>query len=626
MILVLSGIRLSATMPPFLGGGFPDLIQAQMDERPDRLAFQAALLSLPKRLLQNRFDSFGNRFFERPTGPYLLKGIRTVPVLMVNFSNSPAPPFGPADLQTALFDGPSPTGTVADYYHAISYGNFRMTGQTLGLVKLSKPQTDYAGPAGCYGMCAASPIADMVLEALAAGGSFDWTPFDNDGPDGAPNSIDDDGFVDFVVIVHPGQGGECRGNQNLWSHQGSLTGWNRPSFQTTTPASRGGFLRVNDYVIVPSLSCLDAKAMIEIGVWVHEFGHALGLPDLYSTNKTFPSPVTGNWCVMGTGSWGGDGKSPARPTHMSAWAKGFLGWMTPQLVASPQPGVVFNPAETVPSSYTAAIGGGVYYLAERRDRSGFDANLPAAGLLVWRVDEAVVAAGLSRNQVNYDLSKPGIRLVEADGGADLLTGKNAGDPTDVFSGTPVTSKFDATTRAKAEGGFALCGIQPGGTKADIGVGGPCPFPSVALVPAPPKAPGAVILGSPDDRGAGPGQGAVVPEAQPVSGLTVASLVRTPAEFIDRAMMLTGRLDNAGTNYFTDRRIVLFDANGVNGLPVRGAVGVTEAISTPRAGDAPAAALSDYLGQQVVVAGRLQRVLQPDGSVALAFVIDTIRRR
>jgi hypothetical protein len=208
----------------------------------------------------------------------------------------------------------------------------------------------------------------------------------------------------------------------------------------------------------------------------------------------------------------------------------------------------------------------------------------------------------------------------------LIAGTNGGDPSDVFSGSATTARFDRTTKARAEGGFALCGIQPGGTKADMGVGGPCPFPSPGAAPAPPKATGAVILGAPAAQGAGISQGAIVPAVQPVSGLTVASLVRTPAEFIDRAMTLTGRLDNAGTNYFTDRRIVLFDANGVNGLPVRGAAGVTEAMSAPREGAAPAAALSDYLGQQVEVTGRLQRVPQPNGTVALAFVIDTIRRR
>ena len=40
---------------------------------------------------------------------------------------------------------------------------------------------------------------------------IDWGLYDNDGPDGMPNSGDDDGFVDVLSVLHPQRGGECGG-------------------------------------------------------------------------------------------------------------------------------------------------------------------------------------------------------------------------------------------------------------------------------------------------------------------------------------------------------------------------------------------------------------------------------
>ena len=58
---------------------------------------------------------------------------------------------------------------------------------------------------------------------------------------------------------------------------------------------------------------------------LHEFGHALGLPDLYDTD--YSSSGIGNWGVMSGGSWGGNGSSPWYPVHFSAWCKTTLGWV-----------------------------------------------------------------------------------------------------------------------------------------------------------------------------------------------------------------------------------------------------------------------------------------------------------
>jgi M6 family metalloprotease-like protein len=310
----------------------------------------------------------------------------------------------------------------------------------------------------------------LIQQTLtAADATIDFTIYDNDGPDGKPNSGDDDGFVDFVAFVHPEIGGECGGatNRNIWSHRWNYSSWNGTEFGTADTAISGAKIKIDDYVIMPGLNC-DGQTMVHIGVFSHEFGHAFGLPDLYDTDpQNGASQGIGQWCLMASGSWGGDGQSPDQPTHMSAWAKTFLGWLQPRPVTADSPNVSLEPVQ---KSRTAAlkipISPTQYYLVEYRPRSGFDGKLPGAGVLIWKVNDTVVNAGLKNNRVNADAANKGIDLVEADGKNDLdraSTGPNPGnrgDAGDPYPGqAPGNRKLDAASNPKVIGRLALCQIS-----------------------------------------------------------------------------------------------------------------------------------------------------------------------
>ncbi|HSG27796.1 MAG TPA: M6 family metalloprotease domain-containing protein, partial [Candidatus Krumholzibacterium sp.] len=248
-------------------------------------------------------------------------GTYDVPVFMVKFSNTGSDPYPSNDLQTELFDGPWPTGTMADFYDEISYGNLALTGTVYNWFTLSDVDTFYEGSDN--GLGGDSKVGQLILETLNNwDATVNFGNYDNDGPDGIPNSGDDDGYVDFVSFVHPEIGGEC-GTTNIWSHRWVVTGWPEFSVPYATNDARagGGVIRIYDYTIQPALSC--GGTMIEIGVYCHEFGHAFGLPDLYDTNGG--SAGIGHWGLMGSGSW----NRPASPAHMCAWAKMELGWVVP---------------------------------------------------------------------------------------------------------------------------------------------------------------------------------------------------------------------------------------------------------------------------------------------------------
>ena len=115
----------------------------------------------------------------------------------------------------------------------------------------------------------------------------------------------------------------------------------------------------------------------------HEFGHMLGLPDLYARPEAPGSIGLGSWCAMSIQAGGG------RPQHFSAWCKEQLGWIKPTVIdPTVKQKLVLSPIEGSPAEcYKILIrpDGTEYLLLENRKKTGFDESLLGEGLLIWRV-------------------------------------------------------------------------------------------------------------------------------------------------------------------------------------------------------------------------------------------------
>ena len=267
---------------------------------------------------------------------YEVTGTFHVPIFCVKYSNTGADPFPISQLQTKLFDGPFAPRTMTQFYDEISYGDLHVTGTVYGWTTLPNTNTYYAGTGTCDGLCSSAHIPALIQTTIAANdAAIDFGQFDNDGPDGIPNSGDDDGYVDFVSFVQPQSGAECGFTGHIWSHRFSLSGWGAGPYTTNDPRTGGGFIKVDDYTIQPILNC-DNSTLIDIGVFCHEFGHAFGLPDLYDTDGG--SQGCGWWDLMSSGNW----NQPTNPAHMGAWSKSFLGWT--DVVVAPALPTAFNVA------------------------------------------------------------------------------------------------------------------------------------------------------------------------------------------------------------------------------------------------------------------------------------------
>ena len=411
----------------------------------------------------------------RPGG---VVGTFKIPLLLGLYSDTPSIPSADvgaalgvsltrAVVQQEFFDGPnSRFGTITEFYSELSGGRVTLLGDARDWFQASLSADDVAGNSN--GLASADDVGEFIIELLANAdaGGVDWGQYDNDGPDGTPNSGDDDGFVDLLAVMQPTSGGECGGSGPglVWSHFWQLSASAGQVFTTSTPSTSGGSIVVDDYTIQPVVSC-DPSEINEIGVFAHELGHGFGLPDLYAVGGSHGG--VGRWGLMGTGPWGCDGQGAEMPCHMTAWSKEVMGWATvTTLAADADLGVlVLDPVVTTGDviKINAGDGSGDYYLLENRQQLGFDTSLPAPGLLVWQIDTETVNGSWAGNQVNTSASRMGVWLRQADGDNALAQSGERGDAGDPFPGATATTSFHAGTVPSAftyNGLNGLSGIPP----------------------------------------------------------------------------------------------------------------------------------------------------------------------
>jgi immune inhibitor A len=164
---------------------------------------------------------------------------------------------------------------------------------------------------------------------------WDRNDYDNDGDFNEP-----DGYIDHFQAVHAGEGEEAGADPDaIWSHRwyvdGDLYGQAGPTVGGS-PNLLGGTqiggskYFVGDYTVEPENGGL--------GVFAHEFGHDLGLPDYYDTDGG--ENGTAFWTLMSSGSWLNHGTEDigSVPGLMGPEEKLYLGWLDHSTVAPGQSG------------------------------------------------------------------------------------------------------------------------------------------------------------------------------------------------------------------------------------------------------------------------------------------------
>ncbi len=262
-------------------------------------------------------------------------------------------------------------------------------------------------------------------------------------------------LYDAILIVHAGAGEESDTKGDTPNDIWSLYYNNANICQNSDPSPPSQCLpdqlklrngkAITEAIMMPQTDSQDGYTIDPLGVYVHEFGHWLGLPDLYCTGLVCLLDGVGKWSLMGDGIYNADPSSQAdqasastcatvksqciygsSPAHLDAWSKVFLGWVTPATTVPPedQGSHVFNPVEYDPDIVkiqASTATSSQYFLLENRQQTGYDKGLPGHGLLVWLVDDVIINNNLSSNTVNNNRFRPGLKLIEADNDWNLLS-------------------------------------------------------------------------------------------------------------------------------------------------------------------------------------------------------------
>jgi immune inhibitor A len=335
---------------------------------------------------------------------------RKVVVILVDFSDNPASASSnttdTASFRDLLFStNPTSPRSLTDFYLENSYGKLVVEGAVFGWYRMPRPYSDYVGTG--YGLQGTTPNAQtLVIDALtAADPTINFATYQN------PSF-----GIDAVFIVHAGKGAEEGGDVHaLWSHRSS------------TNYLSGEGIAIRSYLVGPEE---EFGHQSYVGVYCHEFGHILTLPDLYDVGDSRLAGV-GYWSLMASGSWNGNGQWPA---HLDAWCKNQLGFGKYITISYGDPtlsNITMGSSVNDTLRYKILLASGgykEYFLLENRQQVGFDRNLPSSGLLVLHCDDNLSGSN------NISQGHWRVSVEQADGFGDLEAGRNEGDANDVFPG------------------------------------------------------------------------------------------------------------------------------------------------------------------------------------------------
>lgn len=334
----------------------------------------------------------------------------------------------------------------SSYYREVSYNKLRYFGEVVGIdekgepvrnddtvayVRLPHPITYYAD--GGYGFDVSNGqfpqnhggVVTHALQALDEAG-FNFFPY--------ANSLTDE--VDNLIVIFAGSSyAYTRDAENSLE----ATAYRLAFAGGGIYQSRDG-QRFDNYTFCPDQFGNLSGEQAQIGVCVHEHGHALGVPDLYDFSYT--TTGVGNFDLMAYGTFGAT--EGTRPFHFGAFSKEFVGWSRPTIISSQITTVTLGPTAEENNILKLVPFGNEespeYFLLENRQPVGFEQDWEAAGLcaglIIWHVDQTIVEK--YPYAVNTLTSMggpphPGVSVMEADGGFHMIQPPlNYGDCTDTW--------------------------------------------------------------------------------------------------------------------------------------------------------------------------------------------------
>ena len=288
--------------------------------------------------------------------------------------------------------------SVRQYFNTCSYGNFTPQFDVVGPLTLPQNMAYYGGKNNTGSDDRFSDFCRDVLE-LAKDIVSDWSIYDNDKDD----------RIELVCVIFAGYG------QNQGGADSTI--WAKASYQN---------IKVNDTQRISRFNCSPELFHPQYpdyingtGVFIHEFSHCMGLPDLYATTSTAYVNNQGmeTFSIMDYGLYNRNGFAPC---PYNAWEQEVMGWTK---IEELKP--TADSQQQVSDLLPLIEGGKAYKLVnadndrdyivmENIQKRGLNTYSAAHGLLVYHVDYPYNTVNMT-DAPNNNPGHPGVAVVPANG-------------------------------------------------------------------------------------------------------------------------------------------------------------------------------------------------------------------
>lgn len=302
-------------------------------------------------------------------------------------------------------------GSAKDYFEACSFGQFSPTFDVYGPVKLKHEAKWYVGADDetLHGYLHNARFGAAIQEALLElDETVDFSVYD----------YDNDNIIDNIFFFYSGYGqADTNDVFTVWPHQSDYLAYTN-IYSDTIGLERlyvdGKEMRtyacsceLNGSKAIPA----NKRPYVDgIGAFCHEYGHVLGLPDLYDVLHS-GTKEPGKYSVMDSGSY--NALSTCPPLY-SAYERWVCNWLEYEELTEPQEVTLY--AQSHENANAARIRQNrppnrywpEYYIFECRNNEGWDKTLPSHGMLIWRINYD--AAAWKDNRVNVN-GNPHVELI-----------------------------------------------------------------------------------------------------------------------------------------------------------------------------------------------------------------------
>jgi len=357
-------------------------------------------------------------------GPLLAEGFDgnytkpiTIPTLALLVSYNDVPLSTSESDWANFFFGP--TKSVGNYFSSMSNGRLTLLpaselsgNKNNGIisVKINDNHPNYTAENPNYTSITSQPLFEKIIKA--ADGLIDFSQYDTN----------DNGYVEprelAISIIVAGDEESYYREKMTKAVSGVMV--------TEGVSTVADSINLNWYTLSGEMLAQDygQRSMSTIGVPAHEFGHLLGLPDLYDIDASTVGLSFHSLMASGSNNFNFDYGFGEYPAPMIAWSRAYAGLVEPLNVTTSSTYTLFANSPYYNILKIPTSDPKIYYLIENRHISDYgiawNLYMDMGGIAIWKVDEYMIEEYSFDNKVNSIDDQRGISLIEASGNNDLF--------------------------------------------------------------------------------------------------------------------------------------------------------------------------------------------------------------